>query len=633
MGSERKDAATKNVLFINKIQGDGLGDLGHLIDIVHSVQFDALFPQQDSLGNGLKYQPLYYIILSKATPSRLRFVLQSLIDNKIIDNTGNPYDINNDKSLLAFLQFIHKKNPHFVLNLSSMRLNEYIDPTSLDIETTPFNKTIKLAASFVISYTDEEVSAFSQEITAINPCSCTQILEHGRNTRIHRSLPLSHFDHMYGMGLAPREYGILLSPQQTLGSAEKALLVSQMHNQNFVTDLLGQKTASNKTIEDYLTHTLFIPCYWQKRNNTWRASIIEALATSPEGKNYKDIVFYLSKPSHLSSDLDLDLDLDLDSLRINGFNKIVVNNQESSIPDATSNRCLRILNASHYNLDNHDYENLSKLATRFGGCSGDKTLERTLSHHLIPLYDAPRPEKVILDSLIELAKQHLLAPENIVAYLESLQSFGQPTSDLATTIDENFIAQWDLLINKIYENHNFYDQLPKIIQKSITVNDFFCNHFEDFKNHIHLEQYVDAIEQIHHAHLDFFDLMTIVRHQLSADEQSAAFIYQYIISTELLEKNAGLGRTQEEIQMDNQLLTATNKLFRDHIDTLNTLSHKFGYDRIDFLGIEKNRTAHQCASGEETALSDPRTDFLKRKEQLKEMKQHDTSQDQDTPHP
>lgn len=608
MGLGDDPAVVKNILLINKVQGDGLGDLGHLVDIARAMQVYGTLPQQDGLGNPLQYQPILYIILSKATPKRLRFVLQSLIDNELIDNRGNPYDIRDNKSLLAFLAFIHKKNPHFILNHSEMRHKEYSDRNALNIPTTRLDKTLELAATCVISYCDEEVRDFAWEITIENACSCTQIFEHGKNARIHRSVPLSHFDHVYSMGLAPREVGLLLSPQPHLDLTEKQLLIKQMHNQKFVMDLLDNQPVSN----DAMMYTFFVPCYWQKQIVGWGPSIIQTLATAPIAKDYKDIVFYVNDPRFM--------DFDENVLKTHGFNKIVIGNQVSSIPGASGDRCLRILNASSYHLDNHDYETLPKLATFFGGCSGDKTLERVLSNHLIPLYEEPRIQKVIIDSFIELAKLYLPNPENIVTYLKNLQTFNASPAELATKIDANFIAQWDLLIDKIYENHNCYEHLPEIMRKAINVNDFFCNRFTNFKNHLDLGRYAEAVETIHQARLDFFDLMSIIRNQLlyNRDNQYAAFIYQYVISTRLLEENMALGRTQEE--MDKEVRSATS-LLEGHTALLSQLSNRLGYDQIDFLAIENNRESSEQPSN--LAVNN----FLKTKQAFQKIVSSDANVD------
>jgi len=176
---------TKHLIFINKILRDGIGDLGHLVDIANLEAIKRNFPDHDIKGNPVDYQPIYIIILDHPNAERVSTLLRKLKAKKIITDNNNPFDINND--IRNYLKFVLDQNPHLYLAASrennrregshkdDMRM-PYDDPTQIR-----FDDTFDASALFLISAIDSEVTQVRNYCRHQSVLSCTQIYEHGKN--------------------------------------------------------------------------------------------------------------------------------------------------------------------------------------------------------------------------------------------------------------------------------------------------------------------------------------------------------------------------------------------------------------------------------------------------------------------
>lgn len=594
-------AVHKNIIFINKILRDGLGDLGHLVNIASPEAIKRNSPTHDPEGNPIDYHPIYIIILDHPNAERIRHLLCSLKANKMIEDDNNPYELNQDNQVNAYLSHVLKNNEHLILS-SSYEQNRFEGSHKDDLDL-PYNNVSKIRltpslsftnAIFIISYIDSEVEQVRNICRAHYLTSSTQILEHGQNLGKQGYSKPTLLDHVYTMGFYPRSCGVSLKDNKTLSLDEKAKVLTEMHNQKFIYALLDAKEESQISLEqakEFFSTTLFTPGYLHSM--TGSKLFIQSIACSEKAKEYKNLAFYLRESTFSQHGIDLKL------LKENGFKEMIIHGKDGQndiVPiGGEGSRRLSIFTTNSHYMDEADYSTLYQISQLFGGCSGDITLENSLSNHLIPFYEQPRPAKAVIPSLILLAEKYLADPSLVVNYLNILLNMWKDTSTddnksqrLGSLMNDKFIKDWQNLTQKILENHNFSPQLSTIMTNALRVSDFINYYLNEFENCLEQKRYSDAVLVLDKAKLQFTDLMSLIDGFMMQDDvEFAAFVYSYLIQTNHPYKVEHLDRTVEELHQAKELGKHPETFRVQEYDSLTKLAHEYGYDKIDFKEIEK----------------------------------------------
>lgn len=123
--------------------------------------------------------------------------------------------------------------------------------------------------------------------------------------------------------------------------------------------------------------------------------------------------------------------------------------------------------------DDRDYNTLFHCAQFFAGSSGDKSFERALSNHLIPLH-IPHPSDLKTMFMYTLMDVNPLVSKlysQVQAssfftdhYITSSQRL-QLIDSCAKSIDVDFFNKWKEFCEQLKKDHNLHDKFTDIVQE------------------------------------------------------------------------------------------------------------------------------------------------------------------------
>lgn len=432
------------ILFCQNLS-DGVGDFAHGLDVYEKLRTDPNFKDYKILYININY--------NKAKEHYLRETL----DEKF----GNHEDI-----------YLITKSAFDALKIEDDILNEKIK---------------KAQIIFYVSVGRPELSVVRKMKT---PVMQVIIGEHaGTNYQVCRYTdPKSKEfpNNIITMGIDNNEAGLLLTNEMHLDEEAKLEVLKSM-NISFVTNMLkfsGELTNSNMT--EFLQHSFIVPAYL----HYGREAMIKGISSNM--KILQDnIVFYVNRFDKNQHDIKTEManiveylkpyvtriDLDLGG---------VVTNYLNSDKPETNQRSRSVLIMTDYNLSNNDFNSLYKLANLFAGAGGDKTLEKAISHHLIPWYCLPTKDEMH-SSLIKLAFEitgsetsdlvkflKLLPITAGVVYVNYLNTkyidtaeVNQAIMQLSLLDPKNLQVEWEKMQEHIFQHKNLYDRLPKVFEETL----------------------------------------------------------------------------------------------------------------------------------------------------------------------
>lgn len=475
-GDEAKRPAAvlkRNVLFSVHVNLDGLGDIGHLTDIANPTELKKNLPKKDSFGRDVEYQPIYLVDINVCSPPRVRYIVKKLIDCGILNNEGNPYNIEDDAQLQKCLLYLQEKNPHVYLNDQftisfTGSLLKYSSDDGVDFFSTLKQQLKQTRGHFQVSMDRRLLKEEADEY----PFLRTFIGE-------HKGFKEDLLNHTFfqSMGASPQQKGFLLSRPTHITLQDKADALIHLENKAYLCDLMERKDASGISQQEaveFLQNTLFIPAYLHTRTYNTNLDLIHIFSQCKLAEKYKNIAFHLKEFDEAK--------LNLAALGASGISTISIHkpDQEPKILALWSGVEGRHVNIYvGYFLSEHDYLSLFKIAQHFAGCSGDKTLELCLSNALIPFY-TEMPWKAGLTRDLQSTCQMLAshdADKKISKFFDSILLLHHhyyeytANADLKALIDDNFVALWQSVFPKLYEQFNFYNALPEIIQNGLRIGD------------------------------------------------------------------------------------------------------------------------------------------------------------------
>ena len=452
----------RHLIFINNVFSDGLGDFGHLVDIVRPEYLSKTLQTH-------QLQPIY-IIFCQAKTNVINYIIDGLCENGILSSESPIEAFNDTINLEIYLQKINDTHPHLhIITYINKKQGEACDFNQYLQTNAHLKQQLNTAAAIL------HISTRTEKLAAITTLPAMEFFlgEHDASARINLSITPRC------MGFNEGQFGLLLQNHETLHLREKARLLIQLQNKNFLTDLIGQSNVSEEEAENFLRQNLFIPGYMQ---NKGAATIfITSIAASIPAKTYKNVVFYLNSDTFFISSL-------IKLLRSHGYSEIHIkrSGNDAIIHKLNKNASIEskiVKIYANYWLSNKDYASLYRIAQLFGGCSGDKSLEMVLSNNLVPFYET-RPWKLFFaSSFKQLANRYTNnnAVLNFITFLTLLEikskseySVAELTNQMAECINHpDFFTHWSSLIKQIQSKHNFYDHVYLFIAESIYFNDLY----------------------------------------------------------------------------------------------------------------------------------------------------------------
>jgi|GEM_PF-5059540 len=338
-----------------------------------------------------------------------------------------------------------------------------------------------------------EISTVSEAVTMLDQTCCTRIKEHGPRSKTPKDLfeykkktgtdPLFFqrvIEHQ-SLGYYSNDLRLLISEPRAETLSQKAQLLLKMRNQNFVRDLVfsgEEKELDQQSTEAFLQKTLFIPAYFQSITNL--KIFIQAILRSPLLKNYSTICFYINKEIYLDFSF-------LAAVGIANF----VNHRGKSAAETTkieSSNDTKTLRFYHnYDLNDEDYQSLYAIAQIIGGCSGDKTLEYCLSNYLLFISQVRSYKKSFYDHLVETLALYT-ENKNILEYLSLINNNDLLREEtlarmLSLTATSSFLEDWRKMCRCFCEKHNYYDIYPDVIRKNLMIHELFTAILENDHRH------------------------------------------------------------------------------------------------------------------------------------------------------
>lgn len=574
----------KPILFLTQVVDDGLGDIGHLVDIANPVILEKYLPKVDSSGSAVQYKPIYAVICSNPTPKRLRFIIESMKENGMIKDDGITFDPNRDDELEQYIQTLLEKNPHFYLYGDRMSG----DSVSFLTDLTVSNITaIKVYAAFLVSYVERE--RLSELLTALyfnQRVFSTKIKEHGK--RIDTShVNLNEYSNV--LGFYPWCCGVFLKEAEAVTLEAKAKLLMGMHNRNLLQALLhmDEKDVSYEKALDFLKKKLFIPAYFHRKQTSWVCLL--TLACSKPAKTYHDVVFYgLQGIEELQKNHEA-----LHLLKEHGFSKITVYSNRTApytfdIPGAEGDRQISIYQG--YELNNPDYYRLFQMAQCFGGCAGDKSLELVLSNHLIPFYEEARDIKLVAEPLVKLASSYCGDESNLPLYIDGFSYLRKlPTEKVVemslkmiALIDNHFESEWATLIDVCQKQFNTYDKLAVMFEQSLFVQDFYQKNIKQLASYLKEHNDIEALKLLSHPLVTVTALRYMRRCCLKISELEHVTVFlDALIRYKTKDLQEPLYRNEDEIEQDRRFSSKPQDLGFIESSRLQELIQSKGLSDVD----------------------------------------------------
>jgi len=457
------------ILFACRIGPDGIGNLGHFIDIVKGLQKTNLLNH---------YQPLYLIVDCKGGVrlNQMRAVLKENgfdPEKENIQLVGERYDEIN--SLERYIE-THSNFREALLKVKGM-----INISVQDLD--PYLSSEESAVTLRNFFDSRDIKI-----------PCTSIFKHSMGRKAKTDEP--HLCYSMGLRFAYREGGVLIKSIDAKDFPADKLLSIQ--DKNFLTALLvsknGGKNTSKSTIDNigtakqFLKTSLLIPGYFQEGSEQF-LTLLNAISSSELAAPYDEIVFVINKDNIVANkQIHAErLSECIDTITFqsksgdDSCSETTFINRNKKVDRAELKR-VRIIEG--YWLNEADHDILHQCAQIFGGCSGDKSTEKAISYFLVPLLQFREWKSSFANGFIDHTKyvlrQHNIPDkDNLVArYLELLldikhtiksKSALTAANELSMLLTHEFMEQWRIVLGDLHQNHNFYNELPKIAEQMLNL--------------------------------------------------------------------------------------------------------------------------------------------------------------------
>jgi len=517
----------KYILFTCNVRGDGIGDLGHFVDVTKGILETKEFRE-----SGMT--PLFILTGSHVGGQDRTEIFKAALRSRGIDPDSN--------------------------NVHISRFGEELSKSAEWLE-----KLLKTQAAFNISTPDNDMNLdFSREIGILlrkmvilknQTIPFTTILEHGENAlKVYRDFGKNYNDYekkvslAIGMDIIPHGRGLLLRrPERKLTPAEALL---SLDNKGLLDILLrGEKRETPRTTpytkeetEAFFKKSLLIPGYFQDLSSATTSIAARTLITtvnsiaSSELAVGKDEIVLVVNPQSLFNNKKLYSELFTDNVsEITIYSpgqekpETIVNPNPKIETGTGTNPRLKIKILAGFRPNDRDFDILHQCA-HFGGASGDKSFEQILSNDLIPMLQIREWKIPIIKHLIEHTKNLLGDPNAVALYFEALLRLSalvdeshntarklvmaeildegrnqnsETKSRLAKTVGERlkklkimsspidtlnkedianlrsmsqeisglltneFKKQWKVVLDDLHRNHNLYNELPSIVKATL----------------------------------------------------------------------------------------------------------------------------------------------------------------------
>lgn len=229
--------------------------------------------------------------------------------------------------------------------------------------------------------------------------------------------------------------------------------------------------------ERAFSDSLLIPCYFQEKEGTkFFENVINSVLPSELSGPYKEAVFLVNK-GQTYSDIN-----DYRTLMSNKIASIEITKRTETgelVTEIIENqnaergaKPVRIIEGFH--LKGEDYTILRSNAQLFEGCSGDNSLENTLSENHIPLYQVRQWKIQFIDGLLNYCQESHPDKKLVHEFLNTLKPMSFNKGDKQEQINHfrdcltpEFKAQWKLFVEDLRLHHNAYDNIQEHVKKLI----------------------------------------------------------------------------------------------------------------------------------------------------------------------
>lgn len=481
------------ILFACHVHHDGIGDLGHYIDVVNYILKNNLIPG---------YKPLFLISYHEPKGEKHLKDLKDMLTSAGFDLKApnlhlvpQPRNLSVDASRKAesppnpFNTYIHQeplktqlKNTQAMFSISlASAMNPYIN-------TSVANEGFSLKELF---------DSYGKAIP------CTSIWEHGaRDYSINESIENSALNPLnvsYFMGSHEKGQGFLL--KKPVGQNNKVSPLSQIKNQKFLNVLLNrdkklESPPDEKETAAFLKESLLIPCYFQTGSKDF-LDFINIIASSPIAAQYKEIVIVTSKKDQTYPEREKYQGLLADNINQINFYKNdsetdpVLQGKVINIKRGKSDKPpLNVRVIEGFWLNDEDRDCLYQAAPIFEGCSGDKTFDAALGHGHIPFHQKKEQELLYFQWYVkavmeyELEKKGNQEKDLVTPYIQKMIDFqisGDRSPDfirltrpkviqeMSSLLTPQLVEQWKIIAKDLQQHQNFYHQLPSIVRKTLQV--------------------------------------------------------------------------------------------------------------------------------------------------------------------
>lgn len=464
----------KQLVFICCIWEDGMGDLGHLVDlskpeVLHAVSQKLGINISDS--STATCRPGYLIGCQESEKVK-RFVVAAMKEAGILREILPPEKLSLEEYMKThfndYFDRLLKENPHVTI-VPFYKGQQHRWDNALAGAIRSFNSC---------GYINISTKSVLPKLIGTPLRLTTSILEHGPDIDIPTDLKkwgekTGGDTRIFTGGLENRSLGfqgndfrIILKSPSALTLDKKAQVLIDITNKQFIVDLLSslesKLTIDISTAKNFLEKTLFVPTYFQDDFIT--RAMIAAISISNITNKYSNIVFHINEKKFTLLDSDKKL------LIINGFSKIQMHNPSGvttiKLEGATGNRCIHIYHC--YQFNDKDYHSLYAIGQLFGGCSGDKSLELCLSNFLILFCQIRSYKKVLHKLMQDLIGSKYTKNKGILEFLSLMQAEEISIKKIAELISsDRFIDDWQDIFKNFQLQHNYYDIYPDVILKNL----------------------------------------------------------------------------------------------------------------------------------------------------------------------
>lgn len=386
---------------------DGLGDMGNLIDF--SQKMLELLGKENVIP--------YFVITSmdnEKAVARLKSSMPSVDSNHVFTFEKNAQEVN-------------AENFSKLVNSSDKLKEAYANADGVYFIATPFEVS-------------EQIKSFLKP--GIEPTTVTEhIASSYGDWKKRKSLPPYH----YVTGIGEGYSGMMVTDLSSKSLSSSAEILLSISDKTYLSKL-GLKELSQNEALDFLENTLVVPVYLGVSQVDKLRPLLSLILHSPLAKKYKKVVFHVSKSAYSKEHFNFNSnEILLEGENLPKFEMII----------------------GHYFEDPSDCEKIYQLAPNGGVavCSGDKSLELTVSSGLMPLYVAPMWKNGMSKLLINLFGLESPPHAKLLEFCASCGSYptGSDVEDASCLLIQVVYDAWKTMIRpKLLEN-SFYHVMEKEI--------------------------------------------------------------------------------------------------------------------------------------------------------------------------